>query len=554
MNDAVRHRVLSSLLLAGLLALGLLSLFLAWGRVYQVDEAQYVTMARIIAMHETASFFTSTPFYLLVLAPLSCLSDRSADLFHLFRLVTLALFWANLLLLVRATGARLRTREGLATLAFAATLPPLWTYGLEFRHDNVLLFGLLLIWILMRPSGAAVPGAYFWMGLIAVGLQLSLFKAFAYWVPLTLAALALPHPAFRRPRLLLVLQWGVGAAASFGLYHILRAAWRIEDLVLPVFSSGLAVAQTTNRFSPWPALERLPVQTPLLVIAAIVALGLAVWLFVRKGLDDDQARTSYATAALLAGSLGVLFINPTPFPYNLLLVIPPAVIAASTALRERLFALWEKGRQRSLFAALAIVQLAAFGVQAKTLLNATNGRQEELMALAERVTDPKLDTVFDLAGLVPTRPSITYIWFVNLTNFRSFQKDPALIERPAPVVIPNYRVGYLSKEQHEFLSRNYTALANDFLVLGADLPPGGGLWLCRHPGRYALGAEGSRSSFRVDGVPLEAGVYAFAAGAHRIEGDAGATPFIFWVGPPSLEPVRIGPGDLSRVFPVPGDF
>ena len=55
-------------------------------------------------------------------------------------------------------------------------------------------------------------------------------------------------------------------------------------------------------------------------------------------------------------------------------------------------------------------------------------------------------------------------------------------------------------------------------------------------------------------VTNEAGVYAFAAGTHRIEGDAGATPFVFWVGPPSLEPVRIGPGDLSRVFPIPGDF
>lgn len=540
--------------LAGWFLLGLLSLVLAWGRVYQVDEAQSVTMARIIATHETSHFFTSTPLHLLVLAPLSVVSDRSADLFHAFRLVTLALFWANLLLLVRATGVPLRTREGLATLAFAATLPPLWTYGLEFRHDNIQLFGLLLIWILMRPSGRAVPGAYFWMGLIAAGLQLSLFKAFAYWVPLTLAAIALPHRAFRRPRLLLAFQWGAGAAASLGLYHLLRAAWRIGEPVVPLFSSSLAVARTTSRLSPWPTLERLPVQTPPLFIAAVAALGLAIWSFVRKGWGDERSRTAYVTAALFAGSIGVLFVNPTPFPYNLLLVVPPAVIAASAALREKFLALWDGGRHRSLFAAFAIVQLAAFGFQAKALLSAGNGRQEELMGLAERLTDPKRDTVFDLAGLVPTRPSITYTWFVNLTNFRSFQKDPALVERPAPVVIPNYRVGYLSKEQHEFLSRNYRALANDFLVLGADLPPGGGMWLCRHPGRYALGTEGSRSPFRVDSVPLEAGVYAFAAGEHLIEADAGSSPFVFWVGPPSPEPVRIGPGDQNRVFPIPGDF
>ncbi len=541
-------------LLAGWSLLGLLSLYLAWNRIYQVDEAQSVTMARIIATHETASFFTSTPLYLLVLAPLSLVSERSADLFHAFRLVALALFWTNLLLLVRATGARLRTHEGLFTLAFAATLAPLWTYGLEIRHDNIQLGGLLLIWILMRPRDRAVPGAYFWMGLIAASLQLSLFKAFAYWVPLTLAAFALPHPAFRRARLFLLAQWGAGAAAAFGLYQLLRAAWRIEEPVFPVFSSSLEVVRTTNRFSPWPTLERLPVQTPLLFVAALGALGLAVWLFVRKGWGDEKTRTSYATAALLAGSIGVLLVNPTPFPYNLLLVVTPAAIAASAALREKLLALWEGGRHRGLFAVLVAVQLAAFGFQAKTLLEAGNGRQQELMGLAERLTDPKRDTVFDLAGLVPTRRSISYTWFVNLTNFRSFQKDPALTENPAPVVIPNYRVGYLSKDQQEFLARNYRALANDFLVLGADLPPGGGTWLCRHPGRYALGAEGSRGAFRVDGVLLDAGVFAFAAGMHRLEADSGSAPFTFWVGPPSPEPVRIGPADMNQLFPNPGVF
>lgn len=541
-------------LFAGWTLLGLLSLFLAWGRVYQVDEAQNVTMARIIATHATGRFFTSSPFYLLFLAPLSLISDRSADLFHAFRLVTLVLFWTNLLLLVKATGTRVRSRVGLLTLAFSATLPTLWTYGLEFRHDNIQLLGLLLIWILMRPCDRAVPGAYFWMGLIAAGLQLSLFKAFAYWIPLALAALAFPHRAFRRPRILLILQWVAGGAASFALYRLLRAAWRIEEPVFPVFSSSLEIARTTNRFSPWPTLARIPVETPLLLVGALGALGFAVWLFVRKGWGDQKARTSYATAALLAGSIGVLFVNPTPFPYNLLLVVPPAVIAASAAYREKLLALLQGGRQRGLFALLAAVQLAAFGFQARSLLEAGNGRQEELMDLAERLTDPKRDTVFDLAGLVPTRDRIGYTWFVNLTNFRPFQQDSALTGNPAPVVIPNYRVGYLSKAQQEFLARNYRALANDFLVLGADLPAGGGTWICRHPGRYALAAEGGRGSFRVDGTPLEAGVYAFARGEHQIEAEAGNAPFLFWVGPPSPKPVRIGPGDLNRLFPNPGVF
>src|SRR5688500_6904500 len=104
-------------LLVGAALLFTLSVWLAWDRIYQVDEAQSVAMARIIATHQTASFFTSTPLYLLILAPISLISDRSEDLFHVFRLVAVVLFWTNVLLLVHATGAHLRSREGIVTFA-----------------------------------------------------------------------------------------------------------------------------------------------------------------------------------------------------------------------------------------------------------------------------------------------------------------------------------------------------------------------------------------------------------------------------------------------------
>lgn len=541
-------------LLVGAAVLGFLSIFLAWNRIYQVDEAQSVAMARIIATHQTSSFFTSTPLYLLILAPLSLISNSSVDLFHAFRLVAVVLFWTNVLLLVGATGARLRSREGIVTLAFVATLAPLWTYGLEVRHDNVQLCGLLLIWILMRPRDRPFPGAYFLIGLIAVGLQLSLFKAFAYWVPLTVAALALPHRAFRLSRALLVIQWAAGAATAYAVYYLLQNAWRIEAPapVVGALSASVTAARTAVRFSPWPTLARLPVQTPILVIAGLGALTVAARHFARNGWKDESARGMYGAAALLAGALGVLFVNPTPFPYNLLLVVPPAVIAASAAYRQELLDFWDRGG-RQLVGGLIVVHLVAFGGQIATLLKVDNDRQQELMRLAEYLTDPMRDEVFDLAGLVPTRRSISYMWFVNLTNFQAFQNDPALSENPPAVVIPNYRVGYLSDNQRKLLKSNYRPLANDFLVLGSDLPPGGGTWICRHPGRYVLGAKGNHNSLRINGVPATPGVRVFEAGSHRIEADTSSAPFVSWVGP-SAESIEVDPGQMARVFPLPGNF
>ena len=67
------------------------------------------------------------------------------------------------------------------------------------------------------------------------------------------------------------------------------------------------------------------------------------------------------------------------------------------------------------------------------------------MALAEDMTDPQSDPVYDGVGMVPTRRSIHYHWFLHSLNIQSFingQEMPVrdmLAANPAAVVIPNYR-------------------------------------------------------------------------------------------------------------------
>jgi hypothetical protein len=543
-----------SLLAAAGAVLVLLSLFFAFHRSYQVDEAQNVTMARIIATHRTAEAYTNAPLFLLPLAPFAALSDRSADLFHVFRVLFFALFWANTLLIVRATGAALRSREGVLTLAFAATLGPLWTYGLEVRHDNIQLSGLLLIWILMRPMTRPFPAAYFWIGFLAASLQFSLLKAFAYWVPLAVAALVLPHPAFKRPRIHLLAESVLGATAAAALYALLRLWWGIEEPYVSGFSAGLAVATRVTRLAPWPTLARLVLQAPLLTAAAIFAVALCLRDFLRAGWRESLTRELTWGAALFTVALTLLVLNPTPFPYNLLLLAPPAAVAAALAVRAKLLSLWDQGLLKPWAVALLVgLQLLPFAKQLSFLASWRNARQEELMDAAELLTDPRKDTVMDLAGLVPTRPGVGFWWFANLTNYQTFQADRSLVEHPAPVFIPNYRVGYLSKEQDAFVRENYRALAGDLLVLGANLSPGASTWLCRHPGRYVLAAGSGPARFRVDGVRREPGIYHFGPGEHRIESE-GAGPVVFWAGPALQAPLRLSDGSPGLVFPSPGAF
>lgn len=543
-----------TLLVASGALLVFLSFFLALHRCYQVDEAQDVTMARVIATHRTAEAFTNAPLYLLLIAPLANLSDRSSDLFDAFRVLIFALFWVNILLLTRATGARLRSREGAVTLAFVATLAPLWTYGLEFRHDNIQLFGLLLIWILARPSsGRPVFAAYFWMGLLAAFVQFSAFKAFVYWIPLSLAALALPHQAFQSSRARLLVEWVLGIVGGCGLYAFLRHLWGVTEPFAPSLSSSISMAARVVRMAPWPTLARFAIYAPLLTLAVLGALVLAIRAAVDRRWHNSATAEAIWSATFAAGAFASLFVNPNPFPYNLLLVAPPAAIAAAWAWRAPLLEIWDQHRLPTWFGLLLIaIQVVPFGLQLWRLGSWSNARQRELMEAAERLTDPAKDGVFDFAGLVPTRPSPGYFCFVNLTNASAFRGDRSLIENPAAVVIPNYRVGYLSKDQDTFLRQHYRAVAGDLLVLGDDIPPGTSTWICRHTGRYFLGSAAGPATFLVDGLPRGPGVYLFKQGEHHF--NARAASMLFWVGPNLDAPPRVPEGQAAWVFPNPGAF
>lgn len=106
---------------------------------------------------QTASYFTNAPLWLM--GPLAWVvrsAKELSELFMLSRWIFLFVFWLNIGLMVLAIGIRIRSRQGLFILFIAATLAPLWDYGFEVRHDNLILAALPLMWWLgrTRPPGA----------------------------------------------------------------------------------------------------------------------------------------------------------------------------------------------------------------------------------------------------------------------------------------------------------------------------------------------------------------------------------------------------------------
>jgi hypothetical protein len=289
--------------------LAALALWLAVTRIYQVDEAQNLYMAKVIAMGQTGSYFSNALLWML--GPLSWLIRSvgdSASLFLAGRLLFLGLFCLNIWLLALATGVSLRSAEGRFALLGAATLAPLWDYGFEIRHDNLILTGLLLIWWLGRVRAGGIAG-FAAIGFVTALLVFVAFKAFAYAVPLS-AALALFAPGGRGRRLPLLALWlgglAAGAAVAMLAYRV-SGLWEVFLAGLPSRGDTVAMA-ASSRFGPGLALERLPAQTPLLLGLAAGAL-LAWGREPSRGRAPSASRTSGAAPWACSGSIRPL--SPT---------------------------------------------------------------------------------------------------------------------------------------------------------------------------------------------------------------------------------------------------
>jgi hypothetical protein len=580
-----RQRVLTGVLFAILAFLVWFSSYLAATRIYQVDECQNIYMARVFATGQSGQFFTTGSLFLL--GPLSWLTRGatvSADLLASARLLFLGVFWLNLILLAAVASGRLVSARGIIALAAAATLAPLWDYGFEIRHDNLILTGVLLSWwaLRVRPMGVR---SYVLLGALAVALMFVAVKSVVYVLPLACAALAFRPAAHRAAWWRLALAWGAGAVGALGLIRLAYGSGGLWDLYFSAFHHVVKVSAGggagSARSWPWSTLARLLTQTPLLLALAAAACAAFAIELRRRGRAVLTWDGLLPEVLLAAGALAALMANPTPFPYNLLHVVPfifvlvfrytaglwDAFGGASSAHWSRL---WPISGGVLLFA-----HVLPFGMVTQRHLEFLNFRQESLMRLAEQVTDPAKDRVYDGIGMVPTRSSIDFQWYLHSLNIDSFTKGPGprvhdmLAARPAAVFIPNYRTDWLTDEDQAFIRERYVALSDDFWVLGKMLPAGGGTFEVIHPGRYRIASqdgsdligtypeswrgllvkpeEGSLTG-KLDGKPLPSRPVELAVGTHRIETSTDCQPAIFWVGPRLDRLPRMGRGDHQWLF------
>lgn len=550
-----------------LLALfGLFSAYLALNRIYQVDEAQNVFMARVTALGRQHHYYTNGSIFLL--GPLSWIAGRagtSEGMFLAARMLFLGVFWLNLALIPALAGFRIRSKAFLVTLLLVATLAPLLDYGFEIRHDNVLLTLLLLFWAVPRRFKGRPWVAFLLLGFLSGVMQFTAFKSFLYWLPLSVGVLTFPPLSMKAswPRRMVSWLGGLTAAALIArLLYGFDGSWS-------AYINGVRTAFDQSdgpiRFAPWETLIRLLDQTPLLM-----ALGLAIFL---RSARRVQTHGWKSLGWEGSGPEGILFFlatlallaNPTPYPYNLLHVVPFLFLWISKSLSDPGVEICGYPTVASRFQPLLVgilvfCHIIPFGRSAYRHLDWTNERQHLLMQLAESLTDPAHDRVFDAAGLIPTREGIGYQWFLHTLVMERFQNGTLVPlwkqfeANPPQVVLRNYRTNWMGQKEQRFLAEHYLPLADDILLLGSVLPTGG-TFSCIHSGRYQVsllnqdGITQTSGSLWIDGRPFRSGsILPLETGPQILQSKDQSRIQVVWIGPRLTNLPRIPNKDRRMLF------
>lgn len=532
------------------------TLWLACTRLYQVDEAQTVYMAAVLAHGWKDALFTSGQLHLFPFSLLVRPDWSSSQIFLAFRVAFWALSWVNVALTVAAAGISLRKPAGLVGLVLAGSLAPWWAYALECRHDNVLIFGVLLLWIVGRRVNARSRIAvFFGIGAISLLLQACLFKSIVTWAPAS-ALLLLVEPAPIRKKAQLAGAWVVGAVTATALAYGARA-WAGLLGTLNEGAGALGGAMAITRESPFPTLLRLVEQAPLLTIAMVLLVVQGVRLLRAHGFRHVLAAPGAPEIGLFLIGILAFLVNPTPFPYNLAVLSGLALVAILNVGVG-----W--GPQRVspylIAAAVVVLHVVPLGWRVAQLARMRNDEQVASITLAEAMTAPT-DPVFDAIGLVPTRQAPSYMWFVNLTNrevFRQTSVTRSWGKNLPPVILASYRFVYLQPEDGDVIRTQYVPLRRDFFVLGAAFTQPGieRKWTCRRAGRYAvIAVGGAGAGLQVDGQLLAPGFYDMKDGEHDVAVPPDSPALLVWAGPilqtyPSWRPNQ---GSVS-IAPVPSQL
>jgi hypothetical protein len=319
--------------------------------------------------------------------------------------------------------------------------------------------------------------------------------------------------------LLPVLLWALPVAAAVGVLHVRGSLDAYLEYNL--YAHVRNVTRTAGHggsFGSWGPIRAEASRNLLFALLALPALVAAL-----------RRRWPLRCAALLSvTSLLYLSVNPFPFPYTHVAVLPFFAIVIGVMVASWASELgWGLAPRATLVAAACLVLAAATSMPrlaGKAALG--NDHQLEVLREIQRITTAD-DAVFDMAGL-HARPdaypvyTMTGVMYERYRNGAFPRMIPLWRDRGLVAMIENYRIHWLQPPEIDFLGSNMVYWGSNIYVSGAglrDFAPGAEQRfevLRAHRYRY----EGP-GRLLVDGVPMTAGP--LSPGQHVLTTTTGIT-------------------------------
>ncbi|MAZ48484.1 MAG: hypothetical protein CME65_07970 [Halobacteriovoraceae bacterium] len=476
-------------------------------RQFQSDEFLIATSIHMLNFAKESQFIHMLNFYMLPFSYITSFFKETTPMLFFLRSILFSIFLINISLLVRLVTNQYKK----SVILFFVLLShyQLWRFGFEIRHETLIVFFILLSSLAIKKSFEKLNNIPFILsGFFLSLLAFTAYKGFIYSLAMggSFALLILIRERLKGGRYIFyfTLSYLITSAAQMLIFYL----YDLHLVFVKIMGNYVNETYTSMVFSPKGIYFDILRSAPLTVLALC-------WVFYHFVKRKQFFNFSGWCFLILLHFTILLHLNPAPFRYNIhtYLIVILITILANFSLLPKI---------RKIFIAPAIlIHFGLFIIFYFTdyYMHYSNTHQLEYVQNAEKLTEEN-EPVFDLIGIVATRPQAHPGWWIYNGKMKSYMEGKIPLVRSMinesrpPVIITNYRWTWLPKTDWEALQKNYVRLHDQFWVLGHMKKTTKGSVKISRSGKYYLISKSPDlkiSNFSLDKevLDLEAGTYEF---------------------------------------------
>ncbi len=457
--------------------------------------------------------FLRVVFYVLMLMSIFILSNFSIQKKH---------YWAKMMVLI-----------------FLLTQYPLWRFGIEIRHEVILLFSLACssYFFIKNLCLESDDGKL----MLAAGLSLGLmgqtaYKGLVYSVGMSgimLVFLVIKNKfSFKKSlKSFVQLMAGYLCFCTIALL-ILYFSGHLSDFV-SVYKRMLSQSLSGRNFFPTEIFKDLVVTTPLTIIIAISFIFKSVRRVMLTGFANSLV--SLYTLTLICFFTLTLFLSPIPFRYNIIIYLSTILIFI---VNEIDYDWLERNKlKNSIFVAVNLI-VFIFSAGQDYYLRYSNKFQFDYIKTAEDLSSPD-GRIIDGMGIVATRPAARKEWALYFAQMPNYLKGEfeyfldAFLTKTPEIAITNYRWNWLREEDLKILKERYIQIGEHMWILGAELYQRKGTFEIYKAGRYKIIKKLKSSKVIINKKEVIESIVFLEQGESQYEIEGGPATLL-WLGPTAM--------------------